>query len=179
MSFHLIESFILKLTKVKLSSLVSKIRHFIRDNFQSCWRHRLLSHFPSSPHFSLQLRGWSRIFWGGGALVSCSTSTPVNHIVQFFFLQNTGCIRKPQVISGGGGTPCTLPLDPPLQLVSQKQSKPTLLNRTESYNHQINCLLTRNIINRVGHCLDANSTNKLHNSAKIHQPLQQPHPPAI
>ena len=33
-----------------------------------------------------------------------------------FFLQNTGCIRKPQVISGGGGvrTPCTLPLDPPL-----------------------------------------------------------------
>ena len=34
-------------------------------------------------------------------------------------LQNTSCIRKPQVISGrgwGGGvrTPCTLPLDPPL-----------------------------------------------------------------
>ena len=29
---------------------------------------------------------------------------------------NTSCIRKPQVISGGGGvrTPCTLPLDPPL-----------------------------------------------------------------
>ena len=36
---------------------------------------------------------------GGGALVSCSTSTAVNHIV--FFLQNTRCIRKPQVISGG------------------------------------------------------------------------------
>ena len=53
---------------------------------------------------------------GGGALVSCSTSTPINHIV--FFLQNTSCIRKPQVISGGGGvrTPCTLPLDPPLLL---------------------------------------------------------------
>ena len=34
----------------------------------------------------------------------------------FFFLQNTSCIRKPQVISGGRGvcTPCTLPLDPPL-----------------------------------------------------------------
>ena len=29
-------------------------------------------------------------------------------------MQNTGCIRKPQVISGGGvRTPCTLPLDPP------------------------------------------------------------------
>ena len=53
-------------------------------------------------------------FLGGAALVSCSTSTPINHIV---FLQNTSCIRKPQVISGGGGgvrTPCTLPLDPPL-----------------------------------------------------------------
>ena len=34
-------------------------------------------------------------FLGGGALVSCSTSTPINHIVFF-------C------------TPCTLPLDPPL-----------------------------------------------------------------
>ena len=53
-------------------------------------------------------------FLGGGALVSCATSTPINHIV--FFLQNTSCIRKPQVISGGGGCapPCTLPLDPPL-----------------------------------------------------------------
>ena len=55
-------------------------------------------------------------FLGGGALVSCSTSTPINHIV--FWGQNTSCIRKPLVISGvrGGGvrTPCTLPLDPPL-----------------------------------------------------------------
>ena len=39
-------------------------------------------------------------FLGGGALVSCSSSTPINHIV--FFLQNTSCIRKPQVISAGG-----------------------------------------------------------------------------
>ena len=67
-------------------------------------------------------KGWEftgadpEFFLGGGALVSCSTSTPINHIV--FFLQNTSCIRKPQVISEGGGggvrTPCTLPLDPPL-----------------------------------------------------------------
>ena len=35
--------------------------------------------------------------------VSCSTSTPINHIV--FFLQNTSCIRKPQVISGRGAHP--------------------------------------------------------------------------
>ena len=40
-------------------------------------------------------------FLGGGSLVSCSTSTPINHIV--YFLQNTSCIRKPQVTSGGGG----------------------------------------------------------------------------
>ena len=33
-------------------------------------------------------------FLGAGALVSCSTSTPINHIVFFFFffLQNTSCI---------------------------------------------------------------------------------------
>ena len=40
-------------------------------------------------------------FLRGGALVSCFTSTPINHIV--FFWQNTSCIRKPRVISGGRG----------------------------------------------------------------------------
>ena len=54
--------------------------------------------------FIYSLRGGSRIFFRGGALVSCSTSTPINHIV--FFLQNISCIRKPQVISGGGGGGC-------------------------------------------------------------------------
>ena len=44
-------------------------------------------------------------FLGGGALISCSTSTPINHIVLFFLLQNTSCIRKPQVISGRGAHP--------------------------------------------------------------------------
>ena len=54
-------------------------------------------------------------FLGGGALVSFSTSTLINHIVFFFFSQNTSCIGKPQVISGRGGhTPCTLSVDPPL-----------------------------------------------------------------
>ena len=48
-------------------------------------------------------------FLGGCALVSCATSTPINHIV-FHFLQNTSCIRKPQVIRGGGGAH---PLHPP------------------------------------------------------------------
>ena len=32
--------------------------------------------------------------------VSCFTSTPINH---WFFLLNTSCIRKPQVILEGGG----------------------------------------------------------------------------
>ena len=48
-------------------------------------------------------------FLGGGALVSCSASTPIIHIV--FFLQNTSCIRKLQVISGRGGG--AHPLHPP------------------------------------------------------------------
>ena len=43
-------------------------------------------------------------FLGGGALVSCSASTPINHIF-FFFWHNTSCIRKPQVISEGGAHP--------------------------------------------------------------------------
>ena len=65
-----------------------------------------------------ETRGGSRIFLGGGALVSCSTSTPINHIVFFFcsipvVLEN----RKSSRGGGGGGvrTPCTLPLDPPLE----------------------------------------------------------------
>ena len=48
-------------------------------------------------------------FLGGGALVSCSASTPIIHIV--FFLQNTSCIRKPQVMSWSGG--CTPPAPSP------------------------------------------------------------------
>ena len=66
---------------------------------------------PYKP-LNVQERIQDFFFLGGGALVSCSTSTPINHIV--FFLQNTSSIRKPQVISGGVRTPCTLPLDPPL-----------------------------------------------------------------
>ena len=46
-------------------------------------------------------------FLGGGALVSCSTSTPINHIVFFFFAE----YQLPQVISGRGAHP----LHPPLR----------------------------------------------------------------
>ena len=65
------------------------------------------------------LRGGSRIFLGGGTLVSCSTSTPINHIVSFF-LQNTSCIRKPQVISGGEGVN---PLHPPPRSAPVSENK--------------------------------------------------------
>ena len=37
--------------------------------------------------FQTFFRGGSRIFLGGGGLVSCSTSTPIKHIVFFFFAQ--------------------------------------------------------------------------------------------
>ena len=54
-------------------------------------------------------------FLGGGALVSCSTSTPINHI--FFFRRIPVVLENRRSSQGGGGevrTPCTLPLDPPL-----------------------------------------------------------------
>ena len=46
-----------------------------------------------------------RFFLGGDALVSCSTSTPINHIVFFLFFCRIPVVlyRKPQVISGRGG----------------------------------------------------------------------------
>ena len=51
-----------------------------------------------------------------------STSTPINHIV-FFFVQNTSCIRKPQVISGGGGGGAPPP-PPPHPLLPPSRSAP-------------------------------------------------------
>ena len=52
------------------------------------------------------------------ALVSCSTSTPINHIVVFFFFAEYQLYYKTAGHLGAGGgrvrTPFTLPLDPPL-----------------------------------------------------------------
>ena len=45
-------------------------------------------------------------------LVSPFTSVPINHVVYVLFLQNTSCIRKPQVISLRGGVGAQ-PLHPP------------------------------------------------------------------
>ena len=56
-------------------------------------------------------------FLGGGALVSCSTSTPINHIVFFFFCRIPVVLKNCRSSRGGRGgvcTPCILPLDPPL-----------------------------------------------------------------
>ena len=54
-------------------------------------------------------------FLGGGTPVSCSTSTPINHIV-FWGDKIPVVLENPRSSQGGGGlcTPCTLPLDPPL-----------------------------------------------------------------
>ena len=64
--------------------------------------------------FVIPTRGGSRIFFRRGCtrlLLYFNTNKPHSFL---FFLQNTSCIRKPHVISGGLRTPCTLPLDPPL-----------------------------------------------------------------
>ena len=56
-------------------------------------------------------------FLGGGALVSCSTSTPINHTVFFFSTEYQLYWKTAGHLGGGGRTPCTLPLDPPLEVV--------------------------------------------------------------
>ena len=72
--------------------------------------------------FSVHLtRADPGFFLGGGALVSCSTSTPINHIV--FFCRRPVVLENHRSSRGGGGgmcTPCTLPLDPPLISVYSK-----------------------------------------------------------
>ena len=70
-------------------------------------------------------QGGSRIFLSRGCtrlLLYFNTNKPQSFF--YFFLQNTSCIRKPQVISGEGGvrTHCILPLDPPLQKAAIIQS---------------------------------------------------------
>ena len=53
---------------------------------------------------------------GGGALVSCSTSTPINHTV-FFCIIPVALENRRSSQGGGGCAPqCTLPLDPPLNI---------------------------------------------------------------
>ena len=55
-------------------------------------------------------------FVGGGALVSCPTSTPINQFFFFAEYQLSVVLENHRSSQGEGGlrTPCTLPLDPPL-----------------------------------------------------------------
>ena len=76
-------------------------------------------------------------FLGGGALVSCATSTPINHIV-FHFLQNTSCIRKPQVISRGGGG--AHPLHPPPRSAHEYPSRVVLRKQKNCFTQPRRCL---------------------------------------
>ena len=58
--------------------------------------------------FLRRCRGGSRIFFRRGCT---RLSLYFNTNNSFFFLQNTSCMRKPQVISGGGG--CVPPAPSP------------------------------------------------------------------
>ena len=49
-------------------------------------------------------------FLGGGALISCSSSTPINHIVIFFFGRIPVVLENCRSSQGGGGVH---PLHPP------------------------------------------------------------------
>ena len=78
----------------KILSL-SKCRWLVEQDFS-------ITIFASTWH-AWFCRGGSRIFLGGGALVSCSTSTPINHIVFFFRMPVVLENRRSSQRGGGGG----------------------------------------------------------------------------
>ena len=81
-------------------------------------------------------RGGSRIFFRRGALVSCCTSTPINHTV--FFFGRIPVVLENRWSSRGGGvrTPCTIPLDPSLMQALQYVALIHLVRISMNYTHQ-------------------------------------------
>ena len=70
----------------------------------------LSSHPPGTDKWPLNVGAGPGFFLGGGALVSCSISTPINHLVSFFFRRIPVVLENPRSSRGGGGAH---PLHPP------------------------------------------------------------------
>ena len=102
------------------TSIASDLLQSVDDNQDHCSLTITPTVLDGIKHFRFkEIRGGSRIFFRKGCtrlLLYFNTNKPHS----FFCWQNTSCIRKPQVISREGGgvvrTPCTLPLDPPLEI---------------------------------------------------------------
>ena len=84
----------------------SKI-YFHKNNHLLTFSKPLLCTVVLDIWFKWLLQGRIQDFFRRGCTRLLSTSTPINHIVLFFFVQNTSCIRKPQVRGGAH------PLHPP------------------------------------------------------------------
>ena len=116
----------------------------------------LLGYHVTGIHSSDEIQTFSGadpgFFLGGGALVSCSTSTPINHIV--FFCRIPVVLENRRSSQGGGGvrTPCTLPLDPPLILLglsngsTQKIKAQEVFKQNRVVRHKTYILLPFSII---------------------------------
>ena len=91
-----------------MKSVKIKITRWINERFiDFCWLINTIG--INQIRFTYFYRDESRIFFRRGCtdlLLYFNTNKPHS----FFFLQNTSCIRKPQVISGRGATH---PLHPP------------------------------------------------------------------
>ena len=77
-------------------------------------------------------------FLGGGAFISCSNSTPINHIG--FFCRIPVVLENRRSSQGGVRTPCTLPLDPPLLIYNNNHAGPA--RKRYLFDHIINPLLS-------------------------------------
>ena len=96
-------------------------------------------------------------FLGGGALVSCSTSTPINHMF-FFFCRILCCIRKPQVISGGEGAHTLHP--PP-------RSAPGLCQHSNPVSRLYPITVTSIVVNSMTPNINPTSNDKINRSGLV------------